>query len=152
MVESAESQVSRHAQTCTVVFISLCNKLSIGTPGQHLRQHCYPAKSFPQARQSRYACVSGQKFVNKYVLLSYMYFIYLCRPNLQFHYIFHLLLPIIVSMFVINLQNILFIIDSCYELRCMVLSCPNSRYVVIPQYFFKKYRGTIFSNTAHLYL
>ena len=25
----------------------------------------------------------------------------------------------------------------------------NSRYVVILQYFFKKYRGTIFVNTAH---
>ena len=28
----------------------------------------------------------------------------------------------------------------------------NSRYVVIPQYFFKKYRGTIFVNTAHPYM
>ena len=28
----------------------------------------------------------------------------------------------------------------------------NSSYVVIPQYFFKKYRGTIFVNTAHSYV
>ena len=28
----------------------------------------------------------------------------------------------------------------------------NGRYVVIPQYFFKKYYGTIFVNTAHPWL
>ena len=35
------------------------------------------------------------------------------------------------------------------DLHVRNLFCSNSRYVVIPQYFYQEYRGTIFANTAH---